>query len=121
MDAAGADARLDFETTVFLNHFKDLPDHRQAGEVVYPPQEVLLLMLMAVLAGGIAFTEIARFGERKIDLLRRLLPFAHGTPSHDHLGDIFAALDAQAFRARFVAFAYASVLFRGIGALTHFR
>lgn len=107
MDRAAGERGIDYETTVFLNHFKDLPDHRQAGKVAYPLQEVLLLMLMAVLAGGVAFTEIARFGERKIDLLRRFLPFANGTPSHDHLGDIFAALDAQAFRARFVAFAAA--------------
>jgi hypothetical protein len=24
------------ETTVFLSYFKDLPDHRQAGKVMYP-------------------------------------------------------------------------------------
>jgi predicted transposase YbfD/YdcC len=107
MDGASAETGIDYETTVFLNYFRDLPDRRQAGKVAYPLQEVLLLMLMAVLAGGVAFTEIARFGERKIDLLRRFLPFANGTPSHDHLGDIFAALDARAFRARFVAFAAA--------------
>lgn len=102
MDTASALGGIDYEATVFLDHFQDLPDHRQAGKVVYPLQEVLLLTLMAVLAGATAFTEIARFGERKIDLLRRFLPFAAGTPSHDHLGDIFAALDTEAFRARFV-------------------
>jgi hypothetical protein len=35
--------------------------------------------------------------------LRRFRPFRNGTPSHDHLGDLFAALDAQAFRRCFVA------------------
>jgi len=94
---------IDYEATVFLDYFRDMPDHRQAGKVLYPLQEVLLLTLMAVLAGAVAFTEIARFGERKIELLRRFLPFVHGTPAHDHLGDIFASLDPQAFRARFVA------------------
>ena len=94
---------VDYEVTVFLDHFQGMPDHRQAGKVQYPLQEVLLLMLMAVLAGAVAFTEIARFGERKIELLRRFLPFANGTPAHDHLGDIFATLDPQAFRACFVA------------------
>ena len=34
------------EAVVFLNHFKDLPDHRQAGKVMYPLDEVLLLQLM---------------------------------------------------------------------------
>ena len=77
------------ETTSFLNYFSDLPDYRQAGKVDYPLPEVLLLILLAVLAGAEAFTDIAQFGEKKLDLLRRFLPFANGTPAHDHLGDIF--------------------------------
>jgi hypothetical protein len=32
-----------------------------------------------------------------------LRPFAQGTPSHDHPGDLFAALDAKAFQRCFVA------------------
>jgi predicted transposase YbfD/YdcC len=92
-----------FETAAFLDHFKDLPDHRQSGKVTYPLDEILLLSLLAVLAGAEGFTDIARFGERKLGLLRRFRPFADGTPSHDHLGDIFATLDAQAFRRCFVA------------------
>ena len=92
-----------FETTVFLDHFSGLPDPRQAGKVTYPLDEILLLSLLAVLAGAEGFTDIARFGEKKLTLLRRFRPFTEGTPSHDHLGDIFATLDAQAFRRCFVA------------------
>jgi len=44
-----------------------------------------------------------RFGCKKLELLRRFRPFADGTPSHDHLGDIFAALDAEQFQRCFVA------------------
>lgn len=91
------------EATVFLGYFNEMPDHRQAGKVAYPLDEVLLLALMAVLAGAEGFTDIARFGEKKLELLRRFRPFHNGTPSHDHLGDLFAALDAQAFRRCFVA------------------
>jgi predicted transposase YbfD/YdcC len=91
------------ETTVFLSYFNDMPDHRQAGKVIYPLDEILLLCLLAVLAGAEAFTDIARFGEKKLDLLRRFRPYKDGTPAHDHLGDIFATLDAQAFQRCFVA------------------
>jgi predicted transposase YbfD/YdcC len=91
------------EAIVFLEYFKDFPDHRQAGKVIYPFDEVLLLCLLAVLAGAETFVDIARFGEKKLDLLRRFRPFRYGTPSHDHLGDIFATLDAEEFQRCFVA------------------
>ncbi len=52
---------------------------------------------------------MARFGEKKLSLLRRFRPFEHGTPAHDHLGDIFATLDAEAFRRCFVAWVSALV------------
>jgi predicted transposase YbfD/YdcC len=99
MDAAGALG----ETIVFLDHFRSLPDPRQRGKVIYPLDEVLLLCLLAVLAGAESFVEIARFGTRKLDLLRRFRTFADGTPSHDQLGDIFATLDAEKFQHCFVA------------------
>jgi predicted transposase YbfD/YdcC len=99
---AQSDFGLVFETTCFLSHFSDLPDARQAGKVVYPLNEVLLLALLGVLAGAESFTDIARFGEKKLALLRRFLPFTDGTPPHDTLGDIFATLDAGAFQRRFV-------------------
>ena len=91
------------EAVVFLEYFKDLTDHRQPGKVIYPLDEVLLLCLLAVLGGAETFVDIARFGERKIALLRRFRPFRDGTPSHDHLGDIFATLDAEQFQRCFVA------------------
>ncbi len=91
------------EGVVFLESFRDLPDPRQAGKVVYPLDEILLLCLLAVLAGAETFTDIARFGTKKLDLLRRFRPFRNGTPAHDHLGDIFATLDAEKFQRCFVA------------------
>jgi predicted transposase YbfD/YdcC len=98
-----ADGGAISETVVFLDYFKDFPDARQPGKVIYRFDEVLLLCLLAVLAGAETFVDIARFGEKKLDLLRRFRPFRHGTPSHDHLGDIFATLDAEEFQRRFVA------------------
>ncbi len=91
------------EGVVFLEHFRDLPDPRQAGKVTYPLDEILLLCLLAVLAGAEGFTDIARFGTKKLELLRRFRPFREGSPAHDHLGDIFARLDAEKFQQCFVA------------------
>jgi predicted transposase YbfD/YdcC len=109
MDELAIDGGAFAETVVFLSHFKDLPDVRQRGKVMYPLAEVLLLCLLAVLAGAETVTDIARFGEKKLDLLRRLRPFAAGTPAHDHLGDILATLDAEAFQRCFVAWVAALI------------
>src|ERR1700752_4107634 len=91
------------EALVFLSFFADLPDPRQPGKIIYPLREILLLSLLAMLAGAESFVEIARFGEKKIELLRRFLPFKDGTPSHDQLGDILATLDATHFQRCFFA------------------
>src|SRR5436190_2205909 len=68
------------EAVVFLNYFKDMPDPRQRGNVIYPPAEILLLTLLAVLAGAETFVDIAWFAQKKLDLLHRFLPFRDGTP-----------------------------------------
>jgi hypothetical protein len=103
MADTAADCTAFNETVVFLSHFKDLKDPRQQGKVDYLLKEILLLCLMAVLAGAETMTDIALFGRKKLDLLRRFLPFANGTPAHDHLGDILAVLDHEQFQRCFVA------------------
>ncbi len=53
------------EAVVFLEYFQAIPDHRQHSnpdqrqrrKVVYPPDEVLLLSLLAVLAGAETFLD----------------------------------------------------------------
>ncbi len=103
MEDVSADGGAFGEAVVFLRHFRDLPDPRQRGKVTYPLDEVLLVCLLGVLAGSETFVDIARFGDTKLEFLRRFRPFRDGTPSHDHLGDIFATLDAEQFQRCFVS------------------
>lgn len=95
------------ESVVFLDHFADLRDPRQLSKVIYPLDEILLLCLLAVLAGAETFTAISQFGRDKLELLRQLRPFVNGTPDHDRLGEVFAALDAEQFQTCFVSWAAA--------------
>ena len=108
MDSGAAECGALSEGVVFLDHFSVLEDPRQQGKIVYPLDEVLLLCLLAVLAGAETFTDIALFGEKKLSLLRRFLPYRNGTPPHDRLGEIFAALDAEAFQRCFVSWVSAT-------------
>src|ERR1700735_2218673 len=102
MEDATTDCGVFDETVVFLSYFKDLKDPRQQGKVTYPLDEILLLCLLAVLAGAETVVDIALFGRKKRELLRRFRPFKDGTPAHDHLGGIPAVLDAEQFRRCFI-------------------
>ena len=73
-------AELFSESIVFSKHFTDQKNPRQAANVAYALSEVLLLCLLAVLAGAETFTDIALFGEKKLRLLRHFLPYPNGTP-----------------------------------------
>ena len=68
----------------------------------YPLDEVLLLCLLAVLAGAEGWVEVEEFGQSKLAFLRRFRTFEKGTPTHGQLGEIFAALDAEAFQQCFI-------------------
>lgn len=104
MIAAQLQAERAFDQVVeWLEHFEELQDPRQSGKVAYPLEEMLLQCLLAVLAGADSWVEIAEFGKKKLDFLRRFRAFAHGTPSHDQFGNLFAALDTEAFQNCFIA------------------
>jgi len=70
MDGAATD-----EAVVFLSNVKALQDPRQPGKIGYPLDEILLLCLLAVLAGAECFTEIALLGVKKLGLLCLIRPF----------------------------------------------
>jgi len=86
-----------------LDHFSALKDPRQAWKVVYPLPEILLCVLCATMAGAEDFVEIERWANKKLDFLRRFLPFADGIASHDTLNDVINALPAGLFSDCFVS------------------
>ena len=73
----------------FLTHFQAIEDPRQEGKILYPLEEILLLVLCGVISGADGWVSIALYGQKKLELLRRFLPFENGTPSHDQLGIFF--------------------------------
>ena len=85
-------------TTCWLDHFSVLDDPRQSWKVCYPLEAVLLIVLCASMAGAEDFVQLARWGNRKPDFLRRFLPFAKGVPSHDPLNDVINALPRSVSR-----------------------
>jgi predicted transposase YbfD/YdcC len=85
-----------------LAQFAALDDPRQAGKVMYPLEEILLVVLCGTLAGAEDFVEMRRWAIVHEDFLRRLRPFARGIPSHDTLNDVVNALDGDLFSGCFI-------------------
>lgn len=61
------------------------------------------MTISAVISGMDNWTMISKFGQMKIDWLRKFFPYENGTPSHDVLGKVFAALDPESFSRCFIS------------------
>jgi predicted transposase YbfD/YdcC len=97
----------------FKKHFRALRDPR-AANVSYPLLEILMIALAAVLCGAKGATDMADFGRRKIEMLRRFLPIKRGVPSHDVFSDVFRMLDPEAFEQVFRRFVTAFASFHDL-------
>jgi predicted transposase YbfD/YdcC len=84
-----------------VNIFQGIYDPRQGNAVVYDLAETLVIAVLAILCGMETFVEMEMFGQERENWLRKFMKLEHGIPSHDTFGDIFAALDAEAFGMAF--------------------
>jgi predicted transposase YbfD/YdcC len=82
-------------------HFAELEDPRSEINLQHPFVSVVVIGLMAVLAGASGPTGIARWAELKGHLLRKLLPLPNGIPRKDVFRRVLAALQPGAFQACF--------------------
>lgn len=84
-----------------LVHFAELEDPRSQVNLRHPLVSVVVIALMAVLAGANGPTAIARWAELKGELLRQWLPLPYGVPCKDVFRRVLAALKPEAFQACF--------------------
>jgi predicted transposase YbfD/YdcC len=89
----------------FLDHMRVVPDHRIAGMVTYPLDEVLLATLVGVVCGADDWDGVEEVATGALDWLRSFLPFKNGIPTAQTLRKVFRLLDAQALQRGFAAWA----------------
>jgi len=85
--------------TLFISSFNKMNDPRRTnkGNHKYPLNEILLLVISAVMSGADGWTSIETFGKVKLAWLQQFFPYNEGIPSDDVLGKLFARLKAQEF------------------------
>jgi predicted transposase YbfD/YdcC len=91
--------RVDVDEVVL--HFEELEDPRSTVNLQHPLVSVLVIALMAVLAGAGGPTAIARWAELKRDLLLMSLNLPNGIPRKDVFRRVLMLVKPEAFQACF--------------------
>jgi predicted transposase YbfD/YdcC len=91
--------RVDVQEVV--RHFQDLEDPRSPINRRHPLDSVLVIAIMAVLAGADGPTAIAEWAKFKADFLQQRLNLPHGIPRKDVFRRVLMALKPDAFQACF--------------------
>ena len=84
-----------------VESFSTLEDPRSHINRRHPLPSILVLAVLAVLAGAAGPTAIARWAKFKEDLLTRLLDLPHGIPGKDVFRRVLMTLRPAAFQACF--------------------
>jgi predicted transposase YbfD/YdcC len=84
-----------------VRHFKDLEEPRSTVNLHHPLVSVVVIALMAVLAGASGPTAIAKWAELKQEFLLKTLDLPNGIPRKDVFRRVLMALKPGAFQACF--------------------
>jgi predicted transposase YbfD/YdcC len=84
-------------------YFQDLDDPRSEINRKHPLASVVVIALIAILAGASGPTMIAHWAALKEDILASVLPLPHGVPCKDVFRRVLMALRPEAFQHCFAA------------------
>jgi predicted transposase YbfD/YdcC len=72
-----------------------LEDRRFEPYVEHLLSDIVMIALLAVMAGANEWNEIAEFARMKVSWLRRFLVLPHGIPSHDTIQRVMSMIDGR--------------------------
>ena len=85
-----------------FERFEVLEDPRDIRGKKYKLIDIIIMTIYGLLCGLKDFVNIADFMKLKEDYFTKLLKLENGTPSHDCLSDVFAAIDSEKFMEVFI-------------------
>lgn len=83
-------------------HFGKLRDPRIGNAKRHKFVEIIVIAICAVICGADSWSDMELFGKHKLNWLKKFLELPGGVPSHDTFGRVFAMLDPDEFRLRFM-------------------
>lgn len=84
-------------TASIFHHFASVRDPRINRQKKHQLQDIFFITLCAVISGADNWVMIEEFGKAKEAWFTEQLGLENGIPSHDTFGDVFAAIDTEAF------------------------
>lgn len=91
------------EVRGIVEHFRELPDPRSTINRRHLLIDVLVMSVLAVIAGADGPEGIAVWARMNVDWLKRHLKLPYGIPSHDTFGRVLETLKPAAFQQCFSA------------------
>jgi predicted transposase YbfD/YdcC len=85
-----------------VDYFDELEDPRSPINIKHPLVSVVVIAMMAVLAGANGPTAIAKWAKLKADFLVQALPLPNGVPCKDVFRSVLSLLKPEAFQTCFV-------------------
>jgi predicted transposase YbfD/YdcC len=82
---------------LLLKHFSELSDERESWRVMYPLNEIMLLLTCATICSCDDFDEIVAWGKSHLSFLRRFSEFHFGIPGERWLRDLVNRVDPILF------------------------
>src|SRR5215472_9503670 len=79
-------------------HFRKLKDPRRRHRRRHLFLDILVIAICAVISGCNSWTQIAAFGRKRQDWLKRFLTLPEGIPCHDTFERVFERLDPIVFQ-----------------------
>lgn len=89
------------QTASLFEHFKNMSDPRVNRTKRHSLIEIIIIAICAILCGADTWTDIAEFGNSKIEWFKTFLELPNGVPSHDTFGRVFALIDPEQFERSF--------------------
>jgi predicted transposase YbfD/YdcC len=93
-----------------IGYFSVLPDPRRENhnKKLHSLTDIVVIAVLAVVAGADTWNEVAAFGEEKEAWLRTFCTLQNGIPSHDTFARVFSILDHEAFERCFTSWVKAA-------------
>ncbi len=89
----------------FTHLFSELEEPRQDEKILYPLDEILFLVLSAVLACAESWQDVVDYGNEKLSLLKKYFTYVHGIPSKSTICTVLGMVEKRKFESWFINWA----------------